>query len=253
MTRPSENRNAGRVQSHGATVRNVLIVEDEADLAEMVVFHLKREGYACRRVGDGQAALAEVRRQIPDVILLDRMLPGMSGDDVLVRLKRDPGTAGVPVIMMTAKADEADELGGLALGADDYVRKPFSMKLLEARVAAALRRETGGAREQEVIAIGPVQLDRGRHDVTVEGRSVTLTPTEFRVLRELMLAGGRVLTRDRLIDAVLGQGVAVTNRTIDVHIAAVRRKLSGASEWIHTIRGVGYAFREPAEDSGDEA
>jgi len=234
-------------------VKSILVVEDEIDLGDTVCYHLEREGYACRRAGDGQQALAELRRQPPDLIILDRMLPVLSGDDVAARLKRDPRLSTIPVIMLTAKSEESDELVGFALGADDYIRKPFSMKLLLARVAAVLRREDTSVRDRDVITIGPILLDKGRHEVTVHQTQVALTATEFRVLRELMLAGGRVLERERLIDAVLGVGVAVTNRTIDVHIAALRKKLGPASEWIQTIRGVGYAFRAPGGGEEPEA
>lgn len=226
--------------------QSILVVEDEPDLADVLCHHLEREGYVCRKAGDGQIALAEAFRQPPDLIVLDRMLPRLSGDDVAARLKREPRTAHVPIIMLTAKAEEADALVGFALGADDYITKPFSTRLLLARVAAVLRRRDLAEQEAEVRSGGPVVLDRGRHEVTVDGRPVPLTATEFKILAALMGARGRVLERGQLIDSVLGTGVAVTNRTIDVHIAALRRKLGHAAAWIHTIRGVGYAFREPA-------
>jgi DNA-binding response OmpR family regulator len=232
--------------------RSILVVEDEADLAEVLCYHLEKEGYACRRLHDGLSALAEVRRQAPDLILLDRMLPRASGDEVAQRLKRDPRTAAIPIIMLTAKAEETDELVGFALGADDYVSKPFSMKLLLARIAAVLRRGEAAAESGDVLTAGPIVLDRGRHEVTVEGAPIAPTATEFRVLAALMAARGRVLDRNQLIDSVLGCGVAVTNRTIDVHVAALRRKLGSAAGWIQTVRGVGYTCREPiAETCGE--
>jgi DNA-binding response OmpR family regulator len=223
----------------------VLIVEDEADLAETLRFNLEREGYRARCAYDGRAALAEVRRHPPDLILLDRMLPGLSGDEVIAQLKHDPATSGIPVIMVTAKAEEADELVGFALGADDYVPKPFSMKLVLARVRAMLRRSDVLSSEPEVLAAGPIRLDEGRHAVGVEGADVALTATEFRLLKALMAADGRVLSRAQLIDAALGENVAVTDRTIDVHITSLRKKLGSAAEWVQTIRGVGYTLREP--------
>jgi two-component system phosphate regulon response regulator PhoB len=229
----------------------VLLVEDETDLADVVGFHLDREGYACRRVTDGEAALAEVRRRPPDLIILDRMLPRLSGDEVALRLKREPRTADIPIIMLTAKAEETDELVGFALGVDDYIRKPFSVKLLLARVAAVLRRELGAGTEREVVTAGPIVLDRGRHEVLVNGAALPLTATEFRVLATLVAANGRVLNREQLIDAVLGHGVAVTNRTIDVHIAALRKKLGPAANCVQTVRGVGYAFRVPAGEGAE--
>jgi two-component system phosphate regulon response regulator PhoB len=231
--------------------KSILIVEDEGDLADVLSYHLEREGYACRHVRDGEAALAEVQRSRPDLIVLDRMLPKLSGDEVATRLRRDSRTVDLPIIMLTAKAEDADELVGFALGADDYVRKPFSIKLLLARIAALLRRERAARQESQVLSAGPVVLDRARHEVTVEQRPVTLTATEFRILATLMGAGGRVLERGQLIDAALGRNVAVTDRTIDVHVAALRRKLGSAAACVRTVRGVGYTFRLPPDDHAE--
>jgi two-component system phosphate regulon response regulator PhoB len=218
----------------------ILIVEDETDLAELIQYNLEREGYRCRCVADGEDALAEIRRTRPDLVILDRMLPKLSGDDVLSKLRRGAKTADLPVMMLTAKAEESDELVGFALGADDYVAKPFSMKLLLARVDAVLRRSAArGA--TDVLTIGPITIDRSRRALTVDGDAVRLTTTEFGILWELVAARGRVLSRDQLIDAVLGAGVVVTDRTIDVHVAALRKKLGDASALIETVRGVGYA------------
>ncbi len=225
--------------------KSVLVVEDETDLAELVRYNLQREGYAARRVADGRLALAEVQRQCPDLVILDRMLPGFSGDEVIAQLRRQPRTAGIPIIMLTAKAEETDELVGFALGADDYVTKPFSMKLLLARVAAIFRRAESAEPPAETLEAGPVRLDVSRHEVLVEGQPVVLTATEFRLLRTLIAGGGRVLSRGQLIDNVLGTGVAVTDRTIDVHITALRKKLGDAAAWVQTIRGVGYTYRSP--------
>lgn len=224
---------------------SILVVEDETDLADVVCYHLEREGYACRRAEDGERALAEASRQPPDLLVLDRMLPKLSGDEVARRLKRDSRTAGVPIIMLTAKAEDEDELVGFALGADDYVRKPFTMKLLLARVAAVLRRQRSASNPPEVMSAGTVVLDHGRHEVQVDGHTLDLTATEFRILASLMSARGRVLTREQLIDMTIGQGAAVTNRAMDVHIASLRKKLDHAADCIHTVRGVGYAFRAP--------
>ncbi len=227
---------------------SILIVEDETDLADVVCYHLEREGYACRRAEDGERALAEAYRQPPDLIVLDRMLPRLSGDEVARRLKRDSRTSGIPIIIMTAKAEDEDELVGFALGADDYIRKPFSVKLLLARVTAVLRRQRSATNPPEVVSAGPVVLDHGRHEVTVNGERLDLTATEFRILAALMSARGRVLTREQLIDSAIGHGAAVTNRAMDVHIASLRKKLELASPCIHTVRGVGYAFR-PTEEA----
>lgn len=227
--------------------KSILVVEDERDIADALCYQLRREGYQCRHAIDGESALAEIRRSRPDLIVLDRMLPKLSGDEVAARVKREPSTSDVPIIMLTAKAEDADELVGFALGADDYVRKPFSIKLLVARIAAMLRREQVARQPQDVLSAGPIVLDRARHEVKIEGQAIVLTATEFKILATLMGAGGRVLSRSQLIDSVLGPHVAVTDRTMDVHIAALRRKLGPGSEWIQTVRGVGYTYRAPAD------
>ena len=234
-----------------AARRSILVVEDESDLADLLCYHLEREGYETRRASDGDRAVAEATRQPPDLVLLDRMLPKLSGDEVARRLRKDDRTSRVPIIMLTAKSEESDELVGFALGADDYVRKPFSMRLLLARVAAVLARESGAAAPREVLTAGPITLDHGRHEVTAGERPVDLTATEFRILAALMGARGRVMTREQLIEATLGHGAAVTNRAMDVHIAALRRKLGATAGCIQTVRGVGYAFRAAGTETAD--
>ncbi len=229
---------------------SILVVEDDPDLAEVVAFQLQREGYICRCAMGGEQALHEVQQRAPDLVVLDRMLPGLAGDEVARRLRRDSRTAHIPIIMLTAKASDDDELVGFALGVDDYIRKPFSMKLLLARVAAVLRRDQGND-EREVLTAGDLVLDRARHEVLVAGRLVELTATEFRILATLMSARGRVLSREQLIALVIARGSPVTNRAMDVHIAALRKKLAHAGDWIHTIRGVGYAFRPPEHTPGE--
>ncbi len=225
--------------------KSILIVEDEADLAELLRFNLEREGYSARTVQDGRQVMPEVKRFPPELVILDRMLPGTAGDEIIALLKRDPRTAAIPILMLTAKAEESDQLVGFALGADDYVTKPFSIKLLLARVAALLRRAEPPEPEPQILQAGPVRLDVGRHELMVDDIPVTATATEFRLLRALIAANGRVLSRGQLIDNVLGSSVAVTDRTIDVHITALRKKLGPAAGWIQTIRGVGYTFRQP--------
>ena len=225
--------------------RSILIVEDEADLAELISYNLEREGFQCRCCADGETALSHLREALPDLVVLDRMLPQKSGDDVTMEIRRSPATASVPIIMLTAKAEDADELVGFALGADDYVRKPFSMKLLVARISALLRRADSKPVKDKVILAGPISLDPRRYEVKVDGTPVSMTATEFRILKALMGAGGRVLERTQLIDIVLGADAAVTDRTIDVHISALRRKLGAGADWVQTVRGVGYAFRPP--------
>jgi two-component system phosphate regulon response regulator PhoB len=229
-----------------AEKRTILVVEDETDLAELLRHNIEQEGYTCRVASDGRFALTEVDQTAPDLIILDRMLPGMSGDEVIAHLKRDQRTASIPIIMLTAKAEESDELVGFALGADDYVTKPFSMKLLLARVSAMFRRTETADLNQEILSAGPIQLNTDRHELAVDGQPITVTATEFRLLKALMKANGRVLSRDRLIDAAMGTNAIVTDRTIDVHVTSLRKKLGEASLWIQTIRGVGYTFREPS-------
>ena len=230
--------------------RTILIVEDEADLVDLLRHNLEREGYRCRCATNGEEGLAEAQRHPPDVIILDRMLPRLSGDKVIATLRREPKTAHVPILMLTAKAEEPDELVGFALGADDYVTKPFSMKLLLARIDALLRRVTTSSAQTNVLNVGPLTLDRGRHEATLDGDTIALTATEFGILWELIAARGRVLSRGQLIDAVLGTATVVTDRTIDVHVAALRRKIGRAAGFIQTIRGIGYAFRQ---ESGEQA
>lgn len=223
--------------------RTILVVEDEADLADLVRHNLHREGYRCTCAANGEVGLAEARRNPPDVLILDRMLPRISGDQVVSMLRRDPKTAQIPILMLTAKAEESDVLVGFALGADDYVTKPFSMKLLLARINALLHRAVRSSPPPNVLDAGPLTLDRDRCETVLDGRIIALTATEFGILWELMAAEGRVLSRNQLIDAVLGVTAAVTDRTIDVHVAALRKKLGHAATLIQTIRGVGYTLR----------
>jgi len=230
-----------------ATQKSILVVEDEADLSDLLRYRLEKEGYICRCAGDGVAAIEEARSQPPDLVILDRMLPRKSGDEVAGALLRDSRTANIPIIMLTAKAEEADQLVGFAIGAIDYVTKPFSMKVLLARVAAVLRRIATHTEGRGPVSAGPITADTERHLVTIHGEPVPLTATEFRILKTLMQAKGRVLDRTQLIDAALGPTVAVTDRTIDVHIAGLRKKLGAdGAAWVQTIRGVGYTVRPPS-------
>ncbi|MFQ5414827.1 MAG: response regulator [Phycisphaerae bacterium] len=228
--------------------RTILVVEDERDLRDVISFNLKREGYVCRRAADGAEALTDIATTLPDLVILDRMLPNTSGDEVVTQLRRDVRTAAIPILMLTAKTEESDELVGFALGADDYVTKPFSMKTLMARVGALLRRAERAVAtpDADVISSGPVTLDTQRRTVSAAGTEVVLTATEFRLLAALMAADGRLRTRNQLIDAALGVNVTVVDRTIDVHVAALRKKLGAAAGWMQTIRGAGYAWRRPA-------
>jgi len=230
-----------------ANGRRILVVDDEDDLAEVVCFNLEREGFQCQRAADAAQALRHLKTARPDLVVLDRMLPDQPGDVVARQMRRNPDTASIPILMLTARADEQAELSGFACGADDYVSKPFSMAVLVARVDSLLRRSTDTPTDSRVVEIGPIRVDPDRHETLVNGAPVALTATEFGILLTLMKGGGRVLDRDRIINAVLGPTVAVTDRTIDVHVAALRKKLGSASSWVQTVRGVGYTFRAPAD------
>jgi two-component system phosphate regulon response regulator PhoB len=221
----------------------VLLVEDEADLSELLRYNLEREGYECRCAADGVSAVAELKREPPDLMILDRLLPGLSGDEVIRKVRREPRTAHMPVIMLTARSAESDALVGFALGADDYIAKPFSMKLLLARIRALLRRGTSAASTTDILRAGPVVLDRSLRELRLDGTPVMLTQAEFCILRELMAGNGRVLDRQQLMQKALGTSVTVAGRTVDVHIASLRKKLGSAADMIRTIRGVGYALR----------
>jgi len=221
--------------------KRILVVEDEADMAELVAMRLRREGYLVEVAPDGLRALETIRAAAPDLAIVDIMLPVLSGTDLVTELRQDPRTSTVPIIMMTAKGEETDIVVGLRLGADDYVTKPFSMSVLVARVAAVLRR-AAALREgaKGLRRFGPITLDADRHVVEVGGRPVDLTVTEFRLLTALAGARGRVLNRNQLVDQAIGINAVVTDRTVDVHLTALRRKLGEARACIQTVRGVGY-------------
>jgi phosphate regulon transcriptional regulator PhoB len=229
-------------------VSDVLIVEDEPDIRNLVVHHLSREGFRCRAVGTGADALARVKALTPDLVVLDLMLPGMDGLEVCRRLRADPATAGVPVIMLTAKADEVDRVVGLEMGADDYIVKPFSPKELVARVRAVLRRARPGEPGRPLSA-GSISLDAARHAVTVAGQPVELTPKEFDLLHALLESAGRVLSREHLLNRVWGyaHADAIESRTVDVHIRRLRAKLGAEERRIATVKGVGYRFETGPE------
>jgi len=221
--------------------KRLIIVEDERDMADLVAGRLKREGYLVDVAHDGKEALEKIRAKPPDLAIIDIMLPRLSGTDLVTEMRQDPRTASVPVVMMTAKGEESDIVVGLQLGADDYVTKPFSMSVLVARVGAVLRRVAAGAETGKApMRVGPITIDADRHLVEVDGEAVSLTLTEFRLLVALAAARGRVLTRGQLIDQAMGINAIVTDRTIDVHLTALRRKLGDARSCIQTIRGVGY-------------
>jgi DNA-binding response OmpR family regulator len=233
--------------------RRVLVVDDEKDLVELITYNLGRNGFDVMTAYNGNDALELAQREVPDLVVLDLMLPGIDGTEVARRLRADARTAAVPIVMLTAKGEETDVVVGLTLGADDYVTKPFSMKILLARINTVLRRNeqasgaaaaAGAAGEGGVLKAGPLAIDLSRHEVAVDGEPVRLTLTEFKLLSSLVAARGRVLTRDQLMDKAMGPDVFVTDRAIDVHVTAIRKKLGAASWLVHTVRGVGYRVQE---------
>ncbi|MBE0564561.1 MAG: response regulator transcription factor [Krumholzibacteria bacterium] len=220
---------------------HILIVEDEADIAELVEYNLARADYDPQCVATGEEGLVQAREAEPDLVILDLMLPGLSGLEVCRRLKADPRTARIPVIMLTAKGEEEDIVAGFEAGADDYVTKPFRPKVLLARVRAVLRRGTGQRRrEDDVVDLEGLEIHPGRHEVRVDGEVVDLTRTEFRILQFLASRPGWVFTRSQIVRSVHGDDYPVTGRSVDVQVAALRRKLGAAGPLIQTVRGVGY-------------
>lgn len=222
----------------------ILVVDDELDLVKLIQYNLGKDGYLALSAANGEDALVAARKERPELILLDLMLPGMDGLEVCKKLKADPDTANIAIIMVTAKGEEADITAGLKLGADDYVTKPFSPRELLARVQAVLRRTQAFSSPKDYIEIDGLTIDVNKHEVALKGETVTLTLTEFRLLHRLASRPGRVFARDQLIDAVSGQDTAVTDRTIDVHIASLRKKLKSFAGFIVTIRGIGYKFKD---------
>jgi len=219
-------------------------------MAELVAMRLRREHYLVDLAYDGKEGLDRIRCHPPDLVLLDIMLPAMSGTEVLREMRSDPRTASVPVIMLTARTEDVDIVVGLQLGADDYVTKPFSMSVLVARVEAVLRRADNLAPAGKgALTVGPMMIDPERHRVEVDGREVGLTPTEFRLLVAIVAAKGRVLNRNQLIDQAVGMDAVVTDRTIDVHLAGLRRKMGKARRYIGTVRGVGYRLVTEANET----
>jgi two-component system phosphate regulon response regulator PhoB len=225
--------------------KTVLVVEDEESIVELLRYNLVKEGYAVTAAVSGEEGMTLARQRHPDLILLDLMLPGMDGLEVCRRLKKEKGTEGIPVIMLTARGEETDVVAGLELGADDYLVKPFSPRVLAARIRAVLRRHAvPPAAERETLAAGDIFLDRSRREVLVAGAAVDLTFTEFEVLWYLARHPGLVYTRSQIVDAVRGSDYPVTERAVDVQIVGLRRKLGAAGKLVETVRGVGYRFRD---------
>ena len=235
----------------------ILVVEDEQDVAELIRYHLAREGYEVRVVGNGAEAVREAREAHPVLVLLDIMVPHLNGWEVCRRIKQDPATRAIPVIMVTGRAEEGDKVLGFEMGADDYVTKPFSPRELVARVRAVLRRgqvtDGRGRDPKQHLKAGELEIDRHRFEVTMRGRPVELTRKEFDLLAALVATPGRVFGREELLDLVWGQDGFVEPRTVDVHLARLRAKFIAASlpaPAIETVRGVGYRFRDRRDQRG---
>jgi len=228
------------------TTKKILIVEDERDLAELIAMQLERAGYAPHQAHDGRTGLQLATELRPDLILLDVMLPELTGIEVAQRLRVDPATAAIPIIMLTAKAAETDEVAGLSAGADDYITKPFSLSVLLARLETVLRRTGSDNDRIKPLIVGPIEVQPTTHRVLVDQKEILLTPTEFRLLTCLLMGTGAVLSRQVLMQKAIGPGVRVTPRTIDVHITALRRKLGHAGQLLETVRGIGYRIEDPA-------
>jgi two-component system phosphate regulon response regulator PhoB len=225
--------------------QRILVVDDEPDLLELVRVNLSQAGFEVETAETGRQALERVRRTPPDLLILDLMLPDLSGTEVCRHLRQDSSLAEIPIIMLTARADEVDRVVGLEVGADDYVTKPFSPRELTLRVRAVLRRrQPGSAGSSQVLERAALRLDPVRHRCFVDQTEVELTAKEFALLHGLMMRPGRVMTREQLLDDVWGTDIAVTTRTIDTHLKRLREKLGSASHLIETVRGVGYRFAE---------
>jgi two-component system phosphate regulon response regulator PhoB len=237
--------------SKSAAVPRILVVEDEPDIAALIAYQLTREGYRVETAGTGQEALQALGRDMPDLLVLDRMLPGIGGDEILRRLKDEPGTASIPVLVLTAKREQEDRIAGFEMGADDYLTKPFSPRELVLRVQAILRRvtEAGLTPGGRVLRAGPLRMDVGAHQASLNGEELDLTPTEFRLLQALMERRGRTQSRQQLLeqawDVESHVSERIQTRTVDMHVRRLRGKLGEVGEWIETVRGFGYRLKVP--------
>lgn len=224
--------------------QSILVVEDEEDIRELISYNLAREGFKVSSVASGEAALKAVKTALPDLVLLDLMLPGLDGLEICRQIRAHAASSRVPVLMVTAKGEEADVVTGLELGADDYIVKPFSPRVLLARVRAALRRSDAPKIDPgATITIGDLSINPGRHEVTVGGELLELTLTEFRMLHLLASRPGWVFTRYQIIEAIHGENYLVTDRSVDVQVVGLRKKLGTAGQLIETVRGIGYRFK----------
>lgn len=224
--------------------KNILVVEDDRALAGVLEYNLSSEGFAVTCAMDGQDALNQARAKVPDLVLLDVMIPVVDGVQVCRQLRSEASTMNTPIIMLTAKGEETDQVVGFSVGADDYVTKPFSVRVLLERVKALLRRNERMGDGNDMISVGGVAIDRVKHRALLDGRVLDLTPSEFRLLDTLIRQPGRAFDRSELIDSALGTDAIVLERTIDVHIRSLRKKLDDSADRIETVRGIGYRFCE---------
>jgi DNA-binding response OmpR family regulator len=229
-------------------MKRVLVVEDDPDIVELIVHYLRAEGFEVQALGDGRQALERIRAGGPDLVVLDLQLPGLDGLSLCAELRRDRQTRAIPVIMLTARGDEADRVVGLEVGADDYVVKPFSPKELVARVRALLRRLERQDEETLPLVLGGLEIDTERHTVRWEGQAVHLTAKEFALLVALVEARGRVLSRPALLDQIWGYSYAEGTRTVDVHVRRLREKLPGIADRLITVKSLGYRIAREGEE-----
>ena len=232
--------------------KQVLIVEDDRALADILKYNFEQEGFKTSHASDGKDALRQATVVNPDLVILDLMLPELDGIEVCRRLRSSSATRDVLIVMLTAKAEELDQLVGFSVGADDYVTKPFSVKVLLQRVKALLRRQESGRDDRDVLVSQGITIDRQSHRAKAGEEEPTLTKSEFALLETLVRNQGRAFSRAELIDAALGDDAIVLERTIDVHVRAVRKKLGPFSNLIETVRGIGYRFRDPRDSSMSE-
>ncbi len=227
------------------TQKNILIVEDDADILELLNYTLVKEGYQVKTIKNGDEVLPYLARTKPDAVLLDRMLPGTDGMEICRTIKSKQDLAGIPVLMLTAKSEESDIISGLEIGADDYITKPFSPKVVVARLRTALRRgkEKGGSDSKSTVTFGPIVIDKQKHEVTIDGKLVELTFSEFAILKLLCEKPGWVFSRGQIVDLIRGDNYAVSDRSIDVQIVGLRKKLGKVGALILTVRGVGYKLK----------
>ncbi len=226
---------------------DILLVEDDSSLAEVLEYNLRQEGYETRVATDGQQGLRAVRSCAPDLVILDLMLPMIDGLEVCRVLRADPALQNLLILMLTARSEESDQLVGFAVGADDYVTKPFSVKILLQRIHALLRRKDQSDADRDILVSQGIMIDRRRHRATLGDILIDLTPSEFGLLTAFIRQPGRAFSRAELIDAALGDDTIVLERTIDVHIRSLRKKLNAQADLIQTVRGIGYRFRDPAD------